>query len=379
MDTGVYISGVGHLAVIGWALLGSSMSSPVDPVDFKMTEVSVISETEFAALVSDAPAPDTDVSTLVSPSTLEDQPTSPSADDLPNIVPLNAPDAPQSAGESPDLTSIAALPGANALVDAPELSQETTTDQSGVTLLVPTAPVSDRDSNGRNQPDQMAMVTPPVDQPAPRVDSSTAPPPEEEAEVSNKAEAATTPDENGDAPVEEPDTAAPEQSATEIVTEAEQTESSSAPVKSSRPKGRPAKLAENTSTASEIEKALAQEQAEDTESAPAAPSGPPLTNAEKDGLRFAVQQCWNVNPTSESARITVVISFAMADTGQPLGNTIRLLSASEGSDSAQRSAYDAARRAIMRCANGGYKLPVAKYDYWRDIEMTFNPERMRIK
>jgi hypothetical protein len=24
-------------------------------------------------------------------------------------------------------------------------------------------------------------------------------------------------------------------------------------------------------------------------------------------------------------------------------------------------------------------LPVEKYDHWRDIEMTFNPERMRIK
>ena len=40
---------------------------------------------------------------------------------------------------------------------------------------------------------------------------------------------------------------------------------------------------------------------------------------------------------------------------------------------------EAARRAIIRCGASGYNLPVEKYDQWRDIEMTFNPERMRIK
>ena len=40
---------------------------------------------------------------------------------------------------------------------------------------------------------------------------------------------------------------------------------------------------------------------------------------------------------------------------------------------------EAARRAIIRCGADGYKLPPEKYDQWRDIEMTFNPEKMRIK
>ena len=39
----------------------------------------------------------------------------------------------------------------------------------------------------------------------------------------------------------------------------------------------------------------------------------------------------------------------------------------------------AARRAILRCQKGGYNLPVEKYEHWREIEMTFNPEKMRIE
>ncbi|MDZ4134880.1 MAG: energy transducer TonB, partial [Paracoccaceae bacterium] len=44
-----------------------------------------------------------------------------------------------------------------------------------------------------------------------------------------------------------------------------------------------------------------------------------------------------------------------------------------------RQAYEAARRAIIRCGATGFKLPAEKYDQWRNIEMVFNPEKMRIK
>jgi hypothetical protein len=56
-----------------------------------------------------------------------------------------------------------------------------------------------------------------------------------------------------------------------------------------------------------------------------------------------------------------------------------MLSASGGGDAAAKQAFEAARRAIIRCGNDGFDLPVEKYDHWRDIEMTFNPEKMRIK
>ena len=50
-----------------------------------------------------------------------------------------------------------------------------------------------------------------------------------------------------------------------------------------------------------------------------------------------------------------------------------------GSSDAARRAFAAARRAIIRCGRDGYDLPAEKYDRWRSIEMTFNPEKMRNK
>ena len=38
-----------------------------------------------------------------------------------------------------------------------------------------------------------------------------------------------------------------------------------------------------------------------------------------------------------------------------------------------------ARRAVLRCQRGGYDLPPEKYDQWREIELTFNPEGMQFR
>ena len=69
----------------------------------------------------------------------------------------------------------------------------------------------------------------------------------------------------------------------------------------------------------------------------------------------------------------------MAQDGTPDVGSIRLLSSSGGDGGAARQAFEAARRAIILCGTRGYDLPTEKYAQWRDIEMTFNPERMRIK
>ena len=54
---------------------------------------------------------------------------------------------------------------------------------------------------------------------------------------------------------------------------------------------------------------------------------------------------------------------------------------SGGSPEAQRTAFDWARRAILRCQveNGGYKLPPEKYAQWQQVEVTFNPTDMRVR
>ncbi|MDO7707324.1 MAG: energy transducer TonB, partial [Loktanella sp.] len=42
-------------------------------------------------------------------------------------------------------------------------------------------------------------------------------------------------------------------------------------------------------------------------------------------------------------------------------------------------AFQAARRAILRCQSGGYQLPADKYDQWKEVEITFDPSGMRLR
>ena len=42
-------------------------------------------------------------------------------------------------------------------------------------------------------------------------------------------------------------------------------------------------------------------------------------------------------------------------------------------------AFRKARTAVISCGRRGFDLPDEKYEHWRDIEMTFNPEKMRLR
>ncbi|QDY69530.1 hypothetical protein FPZ52_07785 [Qingshengfaniella alkalisoli] len=67
----------------------------------------------------------------------------------------------------------------------------------------------------------------------------------------------------------------------------------------------------------------------------------------------------------------------MTQDGKPVQGSLRMISYEGGPESAAQQAYETARRAILRCSGNGYPLPADKYEQWREIEMTFNPERMR--
>lgn len=114
--------------------------------------------------------------------------------------------------------------------------------------------------------------------------------------------------------------------------------------------------------------------------APAAPSGPPMSAGEKDVLRVAVSSCWNVGSLSSDAlKTTVTLGVSMTPDGKPVSGSVTLLGSEGGTAAAAKQAYETARRAIIRCGARGYDLPADKYEQWKEIEMTFNPERMRIK
>jgi hypothetical protein len=110
-----------------------------------------------------------------------------------------------------------------------------------------------------------------------------------------------------------------------------------------------------------------------------APSGPPLSQGERDAFRVAVERCWIVDPGSPAASVTVVVGMRMTRDAKPDTASIAMLGAQGGDDSAVRTAFEAARRAILRCGSDGFPLPAEKYERWAEVEMTFNPEGMRVR
>ena len=372
MNTGQIISGAGHLVLIGWAVFGGAFKS--DPLPFEVTEVTAISAEDFAALTDGPRAPDAvaNVDTPEPPVEGEGTPElSSNTDTAPDI---SQPDAATAAepDAAPDVSEVAPPPEAEVSDEPPVLE----TPQEDVAALVPE--VSPR----------------PEPRPAPRVAPEPVERPEPDVQIDDVDQQETVPDETAE-PVEEAEdeATARQEATTEIVTEAEESDvAAAAPPRSVRPRTRPARpepsepadqtqaAAEPQTDTSAVDQALAEAMGQTGGEDRGAPQGPPLTVGEKDALRVAVQNCWNVGSlSSEALRTTVVVGVEMAEDGKPLTGSIRMISASGGDGAAARQAFEAARRAIIRCGAGGFDLPVEKYDHWQDIEMTFNPERMRIK
>ena len=369
MQTGYYISGAGHVGLICFMLFGGLLSS--EPLPFETTtNVSVISGEEFAALVAQAePA-----AVAVQP----DQTEAPVEEEAPSVA---------------DVTPVEEAP-APVPQEAPEV--ETPPDVSEltppVTEVEPDAPVEPAPPAVE---DTVTAALPEAEraqeQQADRVAPEPVAPPPPDAAVADTVQEAVNDGETAEQQAEEAEATAPEEAATEIVTEAE--EPASAPTQSMRPQTRPSRPAPvETAQETPAEETPAQEAPTDaiadavaeavagTQSDTPAPSGPPLTRGERDALRVAVSSCWNVGSLSTDAlATTVVVAVDMAENATPVNSTIRMLSFSGGTEAGARQAFEAARRAIIRCGARGYNLPRDKYAQWREIEMTFDPSGMRLR
>lgn len=368
MKLGWYISGAGHAALILFVLFGGLFARDRLP-EVTVSEVSVMTEAEFAALQPRAAAPDiaTDAPEVATPETEEVTPEAPAEDVAPEVnepEPVEEPEAP----DEPVTEVPAPLPEAVLVEDAPPIPLPPTEIDGS-------APEPDAVAAPAPRVAPVPQVAPPQPEIAPEVVEETAPSPEAPPEEVVEEEEAP---------------AAPEAASDRTVTEAEEQEEY-APASSMRPRSRPARpvqVAEDPEPepdpapqADPLADAVAAAVAEanQPEPAPAAPSGPPLTGGEKDALRVAVGNCWNVSSLSSAAlSTTVIVAFDMEESGVPVTGSIRLVSSSGPSDGVQQ-AFEAARRAIIRCGARGFPLPVEKYSQWQTIEATFNPEGMQFR
>ncbi|MEY8830334.1 energy transducer TonB [Sedimentitalea sp. XS_ASV28] len=340
MQTGTKISGIAHLGLIAIAIFGGAFRS--EPLPFEVREVSVISSEEYAALSNPSRPPE-----------IAEQPTAPSE-----------PEPAEPVAETP---TPVARPERDPVPPQPEPAPEPDAPE-------PALPPED-------------AATPDVDRVAPE----PVPTPPQDARPDVVEQTEVTPDEGADIPQEAQQATAPEQATDRIVTEAVETAPTRSPrpprTRPTAPTPTPVAQAEPTT---EPEPAAAPDRSTAVDAAlaealagpaaePDAPVGPPLSAGEKEALRVAVSQCWNVDVGGRSAQVVVTVGMSLDQSGKVVGNSIRLIDSQGGNDQSVQTAYQAARRAILRCQKDGYDLPAEKYAQWREIEMTFNPERMRIK
>lgn len=387
MDTGQKVSAAGHVGLILWVALFDVFGAPESESKIPVADVSIISAQDFAALSNPVPAP---------PAPAPEPAPAPAPLPVPEPAPEPEPEPVPTPQPEPEPITPPAPIAPPPPIEAPQPVAPPATG-----AIFSPAPNAGADMRPRPRP---------VDRVAPQ--PVEAPP--EDAVVDMAAQPATSPDQSASTPQPEPERTqtAPPEATTEIVTEATETDdtsierASAAPVVSPRPRPRPAQPvpapepvqtaavapepdpepvqpaepAALPDTSSDVDDALADVLAGLSDPAPATPSGGSLSPSQADALRLAIQSCWNVGALSTDALlVTVTVGFTLTPSAMPEQGTIRVVSASGGSEAAISQAFETARRAIIRCAGDGYGLPADQYDAWRDVEITFNPEGMRLR
>ncbi|MBI1492628.1 hypothetical protein [Halocynthiibacter styelae] len=348
MKTGLWISGLGHGGLIFWLLFGGFFLPENEP-ELAMTEVGFISEADFQALMDQAQTPDT----------------TPEISPVPEPTPEPTPE-PQPEPEPAPEPEPEPVPEQNPVPSGPDQPVETPQEAEPAERVV-------EEANEIIAPDAVAEPEPEVE-----VAEEVTPEVTETPEVTTEVVEEITPQEETTV----------EDGGEDIVPE--QVEAPTfAPVTSKVPQLRPARPAPAAEPAEEPATQTAEtdpladainDAVASANETPAAPSGPPLSFGERDGLRRQIHSCWNTGAVSSAAAaVTITVHFSLARDGS-INSDVTLAGWEGGDSNAANIAFRAARSAIYRCQNHsgrtGYDLPTEKYDHWRDIEAVFSGSGM---
>ncbi len=363
MDRGTRLSAGLHVGLILWIALGDFFFSNDVPPPIEAASVSLITDAQLKGLEARAPKAD-------------------KPDDKPKVAPKPKP-APKPQPDAPQTAPVA--PVAQPL-EAPTPTAPLAAQEQPI-------PVPDSPTPAKPRPiDRVAAV--PVD------DKTDTP------EIADTPTPAVSDQAAPDAPVvtENKPAASPQEAAPVIVTEAVDTKVDApqlAPTSSRRPQARPEKPIEkpvekpvdlpadaapdpatDQAAADAIAAALAEATdapATDTGAGQNLPEGPPMSGSEVEGLRIAINKCWNVGQlSSEAMRTVVTLRVEMSEAGKP--TSVEMTSYEGGSDASAQKAFEAGKRAVMRCAGAnGYDLPADKYGQWNVLNLIFDPAGMRLR
>jgi hypothetical protein len=367
-NTGTYVSGMGHAAFILYMIVGGFFVSRDTDLEVEVSNVSIISGEDFAAMQPQSPGETELPPAPVAPVEV-DQP-APSVEPETPSDPPPTPAPVEPAPSEPD----------------PVIPDPVEPIETPVTPEQPDAPEVDGDP-GAN------LISPdsrPVPRPAPRVADEVVEQPDPEVEVADADAAATAPAPDPAPAQKAQEETAREEQTTQIVTEADEP-SDSAPTRSARPGRKPTPPARPTQTAQtpapsladSINSAVSEANSDTAVANNANPGGgtsSPITRQEKGTFILGIQKCWNVGALGTDAlAVSVIVGFQMEQDAKPIVSSIKLISSTGGSGGAIDKAYQAARRAIIRCGASGYPLPLDKYDQWREVQVSFNATSREIR
>tara|TARA_B110000261_G_scaffold153622_1_gene184406 strand:+ start:3227 stop:4366 length:1140 start_codon:yes stop_codon:yes gene_type:complete len=379
MSIGTYISVTMHASMVGWLLLNGNFEST--PREISVTEVSLISAEMFdIALNNTPPEVEASIETAVAQPPVEE------------IAPKLSikPDAPVMDREQPVMVSPQDDNTPPQISEQPEPLED-------LVVILPSELISPTVSP--TSPDVLAISLKPKPRQSNRITSKTVAPSEPEVDIGDFTRDAVSPQEMSSSEKKPQTATAPEASTSEIITEAEKPSKLPrvavlAPEQSVRPKRRSIKIKLDKEQPKQTEQtidplAAALNEAltgstNESESEASTESQKTVIEALAPGtirgMQLAISPCWNLGASSSAAlSTTVVVGMELSIEGKPLASSIYLVGYEGGDDASAQRAFETAQRAINDCGAKGFELPADKYSAWKKVEITFNPERMRVR
>ena len=379
MSIGTYISVTMHASMVGWLLLNGNFEST--PREISVTEISLISAEMFdIALNNTPPEVEASIETAVAQPPVEE------------IAPKLSikPDAPVMDREQPVMVSPQDDKTPPQISEQPEPLED-------LVVILPSELISPTVSP--TSPDVLAISLKPKPRQSNRITSKTVAPSEPEVDIGDFTRDAVSPQEMLSSEKKPQTATAPEASTSEIITEAEKPSKLPrvavlAPEQSVRPKRRSIKIKLDKEQPKQTEQtidplAAALNEAltgstNESESEASTESQKTVIEALAPGtirgMQLAISPCWNLGASSSAAlSTTVVVGMELSIEGKPLASSIYLVGYEGGDDASAQRAFETAQRAINDCGAKGFELPADKYSAWKKVEITFNPERMRVR
>ena len=102
----------------------------------------------------------------------------------------------------------------------------------------------------------------------------------------------------------------------------------------------------------------------------AEPQSNTLTQDEIKSLRAQLARCWSPPVEATNANVIIRVRFQLKRDGNLRTEPIVL---NDGSGELFQNLAESARRAVRSCQP--FRLPLAKYKEWKDVEINFDPRR----